>query len=165
MGGTLIPGGATFRIWAPRAKNVYVCGDFNRWQQNTGSRLNPIAGGHWAGFFPGLNDGDQYLFYVDGIGTSNYKRDPHGRLLTFQPAFPGSNCVLRNPARFPWVAIPFWGRETLICYSGMKGAPQWNRGHHSTLVGLLNFPGPPRLKYGTCNNSAAFRLVASPRRS
>jgi len=102
MGGTLISGGATFRIWAPRAKNVYVCGDFNRWQQNTGSRLNAIGGGHWAGFFPGFKDGDQYLFYIDGIGTSNYKRDPRGRLLTFQPAFPGSNCVLRNPARFPW---------------------------------------------------------------
>jgi 1,4-alpha-glucan branching enzyme len=102
MGGTLIPGGATFRIWAPRAKNVYISGDFNQWKQNAGSQLSQIGGGHWAGFFPGLNDGDQYLFYVDGIGTSNYKRDPHSRLLTFQPAFPGSNCVLRNPGRFPW---------------------------------------------------------------
>jgi 1,4-alpha-glucan branching enzyme len=102
MGGTLIPGGATFRIWAPRARNVYVSGDFNQWQQTAASQLSPIGGGHWAGFFPSLNDGDQYLFYIDGIGSSNYKRDPRARLLTFQPAFPGSNSVLRNPARFPW---------------------------------------------------------------
>lgn len=102
MGGTLVPGGATFRIWAPRAKNVYVSGDFNGWQQNAASLLNPIGNGHWAGFFPGLTDGAQYLFYVDGIGSSGYKRDAHARLLTFQPPFPSSNCVLRDPNRFPW---------------------------------------------------------------
>jgi 1,4-alpha-glucan branching enzyme len=102
MGGTVTTGGATFRIWAPRAKNVYVSGDFNNWKQNASCLLNQIGDGHWAGFFPGINDGNEYLFYVNGVGTSGYKRDPHGRALTFQPAFPGCNCVLRNPARFPW---------------------------------------------------------------
>ncbi len=101
MGGTLVPGGATFRIWAPRAKNVYVSGDFNNWKQDANCLLSRIAGGHWAGFQAGLKDGDQYLFYLDGVGTSNYKRDPRGRLLTSLPAFPGSNCVLRSPSRFP----------------------------------------------------------------
>ena len=28
-GGTPVPGGATFRVWAPRAKAVHVSGDFN----------------------------------------------------------------------------------------------------------------------------------------
>src|ERR1700730_12331848 len=102
MGATLVAGGGTFRIWAPRAKQVYLSGDFNGWKQDASCLLNQVGGGHWAGFFPGLNDGDQYLFYVDGIGTSNYKRDPRGRALTFLPTFPGSNCVLRNPVRFPW---------------------------------------------------------------
>jgi len=102
MGGTLVAGGATFRIWAPRAKNVYLSGDFNGWKQDDSCLLKQIGGGHWAGFFPGLSDGDQYLFYVDGVGTSNYKRDPRGRLLTSIPAFPSSNCVLRDPSRFPW---------------------------------------------------------------
>lgn len=102
MGGTLVPGGSTFRIWAPRAKNVYVCGDFNNWKQDASCLLTRITGGHWAGFQAGLRDGDQYLFYVDGVGTSNYKRDPRGRLLTSLPAFPRSNCVLRSPSRFPW---------------------------------------------------------------
>jgi 1,4-alpha-glucan branching enzyme len=102
VGGALVPGGATFRIWAPRAKAVYVSGDFNGWKQNAGSSLNPIGGGHWAGFVPDLKDGDQYLFYVSGAGSSGYKRDPEARLLTFQPAFPFANCVLRNPHRFPW---------------------------------------------------------------
>ncbi len=88
MGGTLVPGGATFRIWAPRANAVYVSGDFNGWRQDAGASLGQIGGGHWAIFVPGLKDGDHYLFYVNGIGTSGYKRDPCARTLTFQPAFP-----------------------------------------------------------------------------
>lgn len=50
MGGTLVPGGATFRIWAPRANAVYVSGDFNGWKQDGGSSLRQIGGGHWASF-------------------------------------------------------------------------------------------------------------------
>ena len=102
MGGTLVPGGATFRIWAPRANAVCVSGDFNGWKQDGGSSLRQIGGGHWASFVSGVKDGDQYLFYVNGVGTSGYKRDPRARSLTFQPAFPFANCVLRNTDRFPW---------------------------------------------------------------
>ncbi len=102
MGGTLVLGGATFRVWAPRAKAVCVSGDFNGWKQNGDAQLQPIGGGHWAAFIPGLKDGDQYLFYVDGLGTDGYKRDPRARMLTFEPVFPLANCVLRNPYRFPW---------------------------------------------------------------
>jgi 1,4-alpha-glucan branching enzyme len=107
MGGTLGPGGATFRIWAPRAKQVYVSGDFNSWKQDASCLLTQVGGGHWAGFISGLKDDDQYLFYVDGIGTSNYKRDPHARALTFRPAFPACNCVLRSPSSFPWHEVGF----------------------------------------------------------
>src|SRR5271168_101647 len=100
MGATLVPGGATFRIWAPRATAVYIAGDFNAWKQTPGALLNQIGNGHWAGFVPGLQDGDQYLFYVNGTGTTGFKRDPEARVLTFQPVFPNANCVIRNPGRF-----------------------------------------------------------------
>ena len=102
MGGTLVPGGATFRVWAPRANGVYVCGDFNSWPKDAGVPLTQIGGGHWAGFIPGLKEGDQYLFYVNGRGSQGYKRDPRARELTITPAFPQSNCSLRNPSSFPW---------------------------------------------------------------
>jgi 1,4-alpha-glucan branching enzyme len=106
-GATVVPGGATFRVWAPRAKAVYVSGNFNGWQQNPACQLNPINGGQWDAFIPGLKDGDPYLFYVDGAGSSGYKRDPRARLLTVQPAFPDCNCVLRDPSLFPWHATAF----------------------------------------------------------
>jgi 1,4-alpha-glucan branching enzyme len=102
VGGTLVPGGATFRVWAPRAQAVHVSGDFNGWKHDTTSRMAPIGDGHWASFVPGLKDGDPYLFYVEGTGLSDFKRDPRTRLLTFQPAFPSCNSVLRNAAGFPW---------------------------------------------------------------
>jgi 1,4-alpha-glucan branching enzyme len=102
MGATLVPGGATFRIWAPRATAVYIAGDFNGWKQTPGALLKQIGNGHWAGFVLGLQEGDRYLFYVNGTGTAGYKRDPKARVLTFQPAFPYANCVIRNPGRFPW---------------------------------------------------------------
>jgi 1,4-alpha-glucan branching enzyme len=102
MGGTLVPGGATFRIWAPRARNVYVSGDFNGWSHDQSSLLSPIGGGHWAGYVPGLKDGSQYLFYVEGAGSQGFKRDPRARVLSTLPPFPGSRCVLRDPLLFPW---------------------------------------------------------------
>ena len=97
-----MPGGATFRVWAPRARVVYVCGDFNGWKQDASCQLSPIGGGHWAGFISGLKDGDHYLFYIIGSGSSGYKRDPRARLLTFEPPSPNARCVLRDPSRFPW---------------------------------------------------------------
>jgi 1,4-alpha-glucan branching enzyme len=109
VGATAVPGGATFRVWAPRATAVYVSGDFNGWKHDANSQMQAIGGGHWAAFIPGLNLSSQYLFYVDGppTGTSGFKRDPRARLLTVQPAFPAANCVLRDPSGFPWHSNAF----------------------------------------------------------
>jgi len=52
-GGTLVPGGATFRVWAPRANAVHVSGEFNGWTHDGSSRM---AGGNYArSGGPGLN--------------------------------------------------------------------------------------------------------------
>jgi 1,4-alpha-glucan branching enzyme len=107
MGGTLVPGGATFRVFAPHAKAVYVCGDFNNWTRDASCQLAPIGGGHWAIFIPALRDGDPYMYFVEGQGSSGYKRDPHARLLTIEPPFPQAHSVLRNPAAFPWHEVEF----------------------------------------------------------
>lgn len=102
-GATVVPGGATFRVWAPRARAVYVAGDFNGWKpQDPAHQLTSIGGGQWATFVSGLKGGDQYKFYVVGPGSEGFKRDPRARLLTVQPAFPFCNCVLRDPSVFPW---------------------------------------------------------------
>lgn len=94
-------GGATFRCWAPRARTVAVHGDFNGWP--TATPFAPTAqltrrGDHWIGFAPGAKDGDAYKFFVEGAGTTGYKRDPWARELTRN----GSNCILRDPGRYRW---------------------------------------------------------------
>lgn len=60
MGANLTPrrDGATFRVWAPGAKSVYISGSFNGWSQNDQSLLVKDNNGYWAGFVPGVKAGD-----------------------------------------------------------------------------------------------------------
>src|SRR5688572_9777075 len=101
MGGNLVGGGATFRVWAPRARRVHVTGDFNGEARDEGSLLLKNAQtGHWTGFVPGAKDGDRYKFHVTGEGSEGPKRDPHARELTNE--WPDPHCILRSPSSFPW---------------------------------------------------------------
>ena len=100
MGASLVDGGAVFRVWAPRAKQVYVCGDFNGWGRNAESLLLKGEDGRWTGFAPGAADGHKYKFFIVGEGTDGFKRDPYARELT--RAWPNPDCILRSAGSFPW---------------------------------------------------------------
>jgi 1,4-alpha-glucan branching enzyme len=39
MGVNLVGGGATVRVWAPRAREVFLCGDFNDFARDDSARL------------------------------------------------------------------------------------------------------------------------------
>ncbi len=57
-------GGTYFSVWAPNAEQVHVVGDFNRWEKGK-HILNPIQeSGIWQGFFPDVEKGDIYKFYI-----------------------------------------------------------------------------------------------------
>jgi 1,4-alpha-glucan branching enzyme len=103
MGAEIVSGaGATFRIWAPAARSVCISGDFNDWTQTSASLLTRNEQGIWAGFLPDVGEGAQYKFYIQGSGSTGYKRDPYARELTREPAFPRSDCVLRCPKAYTW---------------------------------------------------------------
>jgi len=112
MGATLHPDGATLRTWAPNARAVYaVAGNSlqrmrsdSDWRPAIPDRLRTLGDGTWAGFVPGLAEGDEYMFWLDGQGSQGPKRDPYARELSLQPPFPKSGCVVRDPATFPWQA-------------------------------------------------------------
>ena len=79
-------GGATFRVWAPRATAVYLNGVFGgvaRSGQTDDLLLSKDASGHWSGFLGSAGDGDLYHFQVNGPagGTNGPKRDPYAREL------------------------------------------------------------------------------------
>jgi 1,4-alpha-glucan branching enzyme len=99
MGANLVAGGATFRVWAPRARAVHVGYD-GHWDPVEDNRLERGPAGHWTGFVPGIGEGTRYKFFVVGSGSSGYKRDPFARELT--TPFPASDCVVRDPNRYPW---------------------------------------------------------------
>jgi len=118
MGANLIAGGATFRVWAPRAQEVYVNGRFGTtalWMgENPDLLLKPYDRGYWAGFLNGVKDGDQYLFYVVGSpDRKHFKRDPYARELTSPDTYPGTfqypscNCDVRDPDTYAWRVTDF----------------------------------------------------------
>lgn len=108
MGATLVDGGATFRVWAPAATQVYVItGDLPAarsagWAPREADLLVRRGDGTWTGFVPGLQDGSPYRFWVAGPAGGGFKRDPYARELGTVPAFPDCDCLVRDPASYPW---------------------------------------------------------------
>jgi 1,4-alpha-glucan branching enzyme len=106
MGANLVDGGgATFRVWAPRATAVYVNGIFGA-TPHTGQTDDLLmakdAHGYWTGFVAAAQDGDPYHFWVVGAGSSGYKRDPYAREMATDPPFPTCSCVIRSATAYPW---------------------------------------------------------------
>lgn len=107
LGANLVDGGATFRTWAPTAQEVYVTlhdpgtATPSMWQKNPNDALVNDGNGYWAGFFPGVKDGDEYRFYIVGTGTEGFKRDPYARELQMD-GYPECNCIVRDPNTYTW---------------------------------------------------------------
>lgn len=107
MGANLVPGGATFRAWAPTANAVYVVlRDFDQsqaghWTPNEADKFQRYPDGRWAGFFPGVAGGSPYRFWTVGPGGEGYKRDPYARELALD-GYPDCNCILRERDTYPW---------------------------------------------------------------
>jgi 1,4-alpha-glucan branching enzyme len=105
MGATLANGGATFRVWAPRATAVYVNGIFGgaaKTGQTDDLLMSKDANGYWTGFVVGAQDGDLYHFWVAGAGSSGYKRDPYAREMAEDAPFPTCSCLIRSATAYPW---------------------------------------------------------------
>lgn len=103
MGANLVSGGAgaTFRVWAPAAKAVHLKLKAGPgWAAADTNKLVRDANGYWAGFAPGVKDGDPYRFHVVGEGSTGPKRDPYARELG--PGFPHADCVVRDTHSYPW---------------------------------------------------------------
>ncbi len=88
-------GGATFRVWAPRATAVYlngVLGGVAHSGQDDALLMVKDANGYWSGFIADAGEGDTYGFYVVGEGSKGYKRDPYARELAQDVALPFPVC-------------------------------------------------------------------------
>ena len=110
MGATVSAQGTGFRTWAPHARSVSVVAGSSAlaassdpsWRPAPDDGLAPLGDGSWGGFLAGIGNGDAYMFFVEGTGSSGWKRDPYARELTASPAFPDSYCIVRDPHIYPW---------------------------------------------------------------
>ena len=104
LGATVVPGGVTFRVWAPNAQSVYLNPDVaaDSSAKLTDARVMSKDGaGYWTGFEPGAADGFLYRYYVVGKAASGYKRDPYARELV-NDKFPNCHSIVRDANAYPW---------------------------------------------------------------
>ena len=69
--------GWLFRVWAPHARKVAVMGEFNGWDEDA-DPMQPLDGGVWEAFLPGLKQYDSYKYAVHTAdGRVLAKADPY----------------------------------------------------------------------------------------
>ncbi|UVS81303.1 1,4-alpha-glucan branching protein GlgB [Actinokineospora sp. UTMC 2448] len=79
--------GTSFAVWAPTARGVRVCGDFDGWD----GRGNPMrslgSSGVWELFLPGVTPGTRYKFRIHAAdGSWHEKADPMAFATEHPPA-------------------------------------------------------------------------------
>lgn len=142
MGANLVAGGATFRTWAQRATAVYLNGVFSgtaRNGQTDDLLMQKDANGYWTGFLPGAADGDLYHFYVVGLGSAGYKRDPYAREMARDASFPQCSCIIRASSAYPWHDDAFVTPDfsNMIVYQAHIGTFAPAPGMPSTFLDLI----------------------------
>jgi 1,4-alpha-glucan branching enzyme len=109
MGATVVPGGVTFRLWAPAAQQVFVldagsaqAAALPGFVPSPSDAMSQIGNGFWGAFVAGLGEGSPYRFWVVGSGSTGLKRDPRARELSIVPAYPVSDCLVNDPGSYHW---------------------------------------------------------------
>ncbi|MCQ2471223.1 MAG: 1,4-alpha-glucan branching protein GlgB [Clostridia bacterium] len=70
---------AVFRVWAPNAREISVCGDFNSWNPDADKMTKITDGGIWECFVSDVNIFDNYKYrVVSDDGRVFMKTDPYG---------------------------------------------------------------------------------------
>lgn len=79
--------GTRFTVWAPNARGVRVCGDFNYWD-GTGFPMRSLgSSGVWELFLPGTGEGALYKFDIcRPDGSHTMRADPMARHTEVPPA-------------------------------------------------------------------------------
>jgi maltooligosyltrehalose trehalohydrolase len=103
VGAEVVPGGTSFRVWAPRRRRVEVVRDGGPSQElaEEGGRK-----GYFAGTIEGMGAGDRYRLRLDG--ESDLYPDPISR---FQPEGPHGPSEVVDPTRFRWTDGSWRGLE------------------------------------------------------
>lgn len=78
--------GVYFSVWAPRARAVYVIGEFNNWNETEYPMHKISDGGIYDIFIPGVKEGQLYKFLIiSQNGEKLYKADPYANAAELRP--------------------------------------------------------------------------------
>ena len=85
--------GTSFAVWAPRAREIRLAGDFNYWSGQD-HQMRPVgSSGVWELFVPGVGDGTRYKFLVHGAdGSWKLRADPLAFRAETPPATASGHC-------------------------------------------------------------------------
>ena len=121
LGAQVKEGGVQFAVWAPNAKQVYVAGDFNGWQERT----HPMEGGVvWQLFVPDIGCGTHYKYVIETKeGHVLWKADP----MAFQAQMrPETASIVAKLDGFEWSRWEFKNEGPISIYEVHLGS--WKKG-------------------------------------
>jgi 1,4-alpha-glucan branching enzyme len=115
MGAVPYPGGATFRVWSPFARAIFVAGTFNGWSKTSHPLTRePGAPHYWSTDVDGASEGAEYRFVLTGhSGEELWRIDPYAREVTHS----AGNAVIAT-TDFAWSDTQFEcpDRRELVIY-------------------------------------------------
>lgn len=92
--------GVFFAVWAPNAKEVYVIGEFNDWNESAAPMERLGEGGIFATFIAGVQEGQMYKYMlVLPDGRKLYKSDPYANYAEMRP---GTASKVYDLNHFKW---------------------------------------------------------------
>ena len=78
--------GVYFAVWAPKAREVYVVGEFNGWNEYEYPMKRISEGGIYELFIPGVREGQLYKYMIiSAMGEKLYKADPYANASELRP--------------------------------------------------------------------------------
>ena len=97
MGAIPTAKGVAFRVWAPHAERIYVCGSFNDWN-DTSTPLVSEKNGYWSTEVSEAKAGDEYRYMIHGPQGPVSRIDPYARKVTSSIG----NGMIYDPNAFDW---------------------------------------------------------------
>lgn len=92
--------GVFFAVWAPNAREVYVIGEFNDWNEGAAPMERLGEGGIFATFVEGVVEGQMYKYMlVLPDGRRLYKADPYANYAEMRP---GTASKVYDLNHFKW---------------------------------------------------------------
>ena len=92
--------GVYFAVWAPKAKDVYVVGDFNGWNEEANRMERTGDIGIYELFVPEIGEGVMYKYMIISADDRRlYKADPYANYAELRP---GTASIVADISKFKW---------------------------------------------------------------